>query len=31
MSKILNLIVSRYFAVAVAGATFVATNAPTGL
>jgi hypothetical protein len=30
MSKILNLIVSRYFAVAVAGAVFVANNAPTG-
>jgi hypothetical protein len=27
MSKILNLVVSRYFAIALAGAIFVATNA----
>ena len=31
MSKIFNLVVSRYFATALAGAVFVANNAPTGL
>ena len=31
MSKMLNLVVSRYFAIALAGAVFVANNAPTGL
>ena len=31
MSKILNLVVSRYFAIALAGAVFVANNVQTGL
>ena len=31
MSEFLNLVVSRYFAIALAGAVFVASDAQTGL